>query len=157
MSEFYVQAQQMVYRPDSSDRGLTLFGGANWATSGQPNVQRMLFVGAYDKGLFPGRPEDTFGVAVSFLGVNPRTTERINTVLSRTTGGQASRSEIGFEVNYGVVIAPGFSIKPFLQYISHPDQSASVRPSGSNTHALFVGALFEVDAAHVFGLPGLSQ
>jgi porin len=28
-SEVYVQAQQMVYRADASDRGLTVFGGAN--------------------------------------------------------------------------------------------------------------------------------
>ena len=29
LSQVYVQAQQMVYRPDASDRGLTLFGGAS--------------------------------------------------------------------------------------------------------------------------------
>lgn len=40
-SLFYFQAQQMVYRPDSSDRGLTVFGGADWTASGQPNVERM--------------------------------------------------------------------------------------------------------------------
>lgn len=156
-SLFYLQAQQMVYRPDSSDRGLTVFGGADWATSGQPNVERMIFAGAYDKGLFPSRPNDTLGVSVSLLDVNPRITERINSTLAKSGGGQASRAEIGFEVNYGVAIAPGLTIKPFVQYISHPDQSSSIRPTGNNTHAMFVGALFEVDAAHLFGLPTLGQ
>ena len=154
----YVQAQQMVHRPDpASDRGLTLFGGADWAAGGQPNVQRMVFGGAYYKGLLPGRPNDTLGVAVSLLGVNPRITERINTTLAKSGGGQASRSEIGYEVNYGLVVAPGYTVKPFLQFISHPDQSASAVPSGNNTHALFVGALFEVDAASLFGLPTLGR
>ena len=156
-SLFYLQAQQMVYRPDSSDRGLTVFGGADWATSGQPLVERMVFVGAYDKGLFPSRPNDTLGVSVSLLNVNPRITERIDSTLAKSGGGQASRSEIGFEVNYGVAIAPGLTIKPFVQYISHPDQASSTRPTGNNTHAMFVGALFELDAAHLFGLPTLGQ
>jgi carbohydrate-selective porin OprB len=154
-SEIYIQAQQMVYRPDESDRGLTLFGGANWATSGQPNIERMFFAGAYYKGPFAQRPHDTTGVAVSFLNVNPRITERVNSILSQTVGGQASRSEISYQVNYGIAIAPGLSIKPFFEFISHPDQAAITNPSGNNTHAIFVGAMFEVDLAHLFGLPTL--
>jgi carbohydrate-selective porin OprB len=156
-SQVYVQAQQMVYRPDSSDRGLTLFGGANWTTSGQPNVQRMFFGGAFYKGLFAQRPNDTTGVAVSLVTVNPRITERINTVLAQTTGGQASQSEISYQVNYGVAIAPGMMLKPFLEFISHPDQANANPPRGNVTHAMFVGVLFEVDVAHLFGLPTLSQ
>ena len=157
LSQIYVQAQQMVYRPDATDRGVTLFGGANWATSGQPNVERMVFAGVYDKGLFAQRPGDTLGLAISLVGVNSRVTERINSVLARSTGGQASRSEISYEVNYGAAIAPGLSVKPFLQFISHPDQANAGAPSGDDTHALFVGALLEIDAAHLFGLPTLSR
>ena len=156
-SQVYVQAQQMVYRPDASDRGLTLFGGANWATSGEPNVQRMIFAGAHYKGMSASRPNDTAGFAVSVVGINPRITERNDTSLARSTGGQTSRTEIGYEVNYGFAIAPGLRLKPFLQFISHPDQSASARPSGDNTHALFVGGLFQVDAASLFGFPTLGR
>jgi porin len=154
-SQFYVQAQQMVYRPDATDRGLTLFGGANWATSGEPNVERMLFAGAYYKGPFAQRLNDTTGVAVSLVDVNPRITERINSILSRSSGGQASRSEISYQVNYGFAIAPGMMIKPFFEFISHPEQAAASTPSGNDTHAIFVGALFEVDVAHLLGLPTL--
>ena len=89
--------------------------------------------------------------------MNPRITERIDSTLAKTVGGQASRSEISYEVNYGLAVAPGYTVKPFLQFISHPDQAASAKPSGSNTHALFVGALFEIDAAHLFGLPTLGH
>lgn len=157
LSQFFVQAQQMVYRPDATDRGVTLFGGANWATSGEPSVQRMVFGGAYYKGLVPGRPSDTAGLAVSLLGVNPRITERINSLLAKSTGGQASRSEVSYEVNYGLAVAPGFTFKPFLQFISHPDQSGAATLSGNNTHALFVGGLFELDATTLFGLPTLGR
>ena len=64
-SEVYIQGEQMVYRPDASDHGLTVFGGTNWTTSGQPNVERMVFAGTYYKGAFAPRPNDTLGVAVS--------------------------------------------------------------------------------------------
>jgi len=154
-SEIYIQAQQMVYRPDASDRGLTLFGGANWATGGQPAIDRFLFAGGYYKGPFAARPNDTFGAAVSYIGLNPRVTERIDSVLSRTTRGQASRSETSFQVNYGVAVAPGVMFKPFFEFISHPDQAAAPVPSGNNTHAVFVGAVLTVLAPETFGLPRL--
>lgn len=157
LGEVYVQAQQMVYRPDRSDRGMTIFGGANWATSGEPDVQRFVFAGIVDVGLFPSRPHDTTGIAVSYLGVNPRITDRLDSILSGSTGGQASRSEVSYEVNYGIAVAPGLSIKPFLEFIAHPDQAATATPSGNNTHVLFIGALFELDAGHLFGLPTLGR
>jgi porin len=157
LSQFYVQAQQMIYRPDGSDRGLTVFTGANWAASGQPNVERMFFAGAYYKGLFPQRSNDTLGFEASLLNVNPRITERVNSILSQTTDGQTSRSEINYEVNYGFAIAPGMSIKPFFGFMSHPDQASVTVPSGKNTHSVFVGTLFEVDAAQLFGLPTLER
>ena len=154
-SLFYIQAQQMIYRPDESDRGATLFGGADWVTSGQPNVQRMFFVGAYYKGPFDLRPNDTLGFATSVLGVNPRVTERVNSILAQTTGGQASRTEISYEAYYGFALAPGMSIKPFFGFISHPDQADVGTPSGNNTHAIYGGALFELDLANLLGLPTL--
>jgi hypothetical protein len=46
----------MIYRPDASDRGLTLFGGGNWTTRGEPNVARMIFGSTYYKDLFAPRP-----------------------------------------------------------------------------------------------------
>jgi porin len=156
-SEVWIQAQQMVYRPDASDRGLTLFGGANWTTSGQPNIERMVFAGAYYKGPFTPRFNDTLGVAISLVEVNPRITERVNSILSRTTGSQAAGAEISYEVYYGVALAPGMLLKPFFGFMSHPDQAAVATPSGNNTHAVYLGVLFEVDMAHLFGLPALSR
>jgi porin len=157
LSQVYVQAQQMVYRPDASDRGLTVFGGANWTTSGEPNVERMVFAGTYYKGPFAPRPNDTLGLAVSLVEVNPRITERINSILSKTTGGQASGAEISYEVYYGIALAPGMTLKPFFGFMSHPDQANTTTPSGNITHAIYLGVLFEVDVAHLLGLPTLSR
>jgi carbohydrate-selective porin OprB len=157
LSQVYIQAQQMIYRPDASDRGLTLFGGANWTTSGEPVVERMIFAGTYYKGPFAQRPNDTLGFAVSLVDLNPRVTERINSVLSKTSGGQASASEISYELYYGIALAPGMTLKPFVGFMSHPDQVNAGAPSGNLTHATYLGMLFEVDMAHLFGLPTLSR
>jgi hypothetical protein len=70
---------------------LAVFGGANWTTSGEPDVERMVFAGAYYKGPFAQRPNDSLGFAVSLVDVNPRLTERINSILSKTTGAGPQR------------------------------------------------------------------
>ena len=146
-----------MYRPDRSDRGITLFGGADWATDGQPDVERMVFGGVYWRGLFRARPVDAVGVAITYTAVNSRITEHLDSVLSKDGGGQTSRSEVSYQANYRIAVAPGFEIKPFAEFISHPDQEASVRPSGNDTHAVLVGTLFEVDAAALLGLSTLGR
>ncbi|HSZ53778.1 MAG TPA: carbohydrate porin, partial [Caulobacteraceae bacterium] len=83
--------------------------------------------------------------------------ERVDSILSQTTGGNASRAEISYEVNYGFAVAPGLSIKPFVEFISHPDQAAVPSPSGNNTHAMFVGVFLEWNLANMFGLPTLPR
>jgi hypothetical protein len=55
---------------------------------------------------------------IGLVDVNPRLTERINSVLSKTTGGQASASEISYEVYYGIAVAPGMTLKPFFGFMS---------------------------------------
>jgi hypothetical protein len=49
------------------------------------------------------------------------------------------------------------SIKLLFGFISHADQANVEAPSGNNTHAFYVGALFEVNAANLLGLPTLGQ
>ena len=129
--------------------------GRHW--SGEPDAERMIFGGIYYKGVFAPRPNDTLGVQVSLLNVNPRITERLNSILSKTTGGQVSGAEIDYEVYYGIAVAPGLSLKPFFGFMSHPDQVNNPAPNGNVTHAVYLGVLFEVDMAHLFGLPTLPR
>ncbi len=58
---------------------------------------------------------------------------------------------------YGIAVAPGMTLKPFFGFMSHPDQVNNPAPSGNITHAVYLGVLFEVDMAHLFGLPTLSR
>ena len=59
---------------------------------------------------------------VSLLNVNPRITERLNSILSKTTGGQVSGRR-STRVDHGVLLlAPGLTLKPFFGFMSHPDQ-----------------------------------
>jgi carbohydrate-selective porin OprB len=113
----------------------------------------MLLAGAYYKGQFPQRSNDTIGFSTSLINVNPGITDRNNSVLAKTKGSQASGAKIAYEVNYGVAIAPGITFKPFLRFITHPDQATVAKPSGNNTHALFIGVLLDIDVASVMGLP----
>jgi hypothetical protein len=55
-------------------------------------------------------------------------------------------------VYYGIALAPGMSLKPFFGFMSHPDQVNAGTPSGNLTHATYLGVLFEVDFARLFGL-----
>ena len=48
-------------------------------------------------------------------------------------------------------------LKPFVGFMSHPDQVNSGAPSDNVTHTVYLGVLFEVDMAHLFGLPTLSR
>ena len=130
-SGVYLQAQQMVYRPDpNSDRGLTLFGAANWTTSGETEIANDVVVGLFDKGLFASRPNDYLGVAATFIGSNHRVTQRIDdTIIAQGGTGHVSSEEGVLEVNYGIGLAPGISLIPFVQYVSHPDQYTNPNPT----------------------------
>ncbi len=92
---------------------------------------------------------------MSYTAVNSRVTERVNSILSRMTAGHASRGEISYQANYGIAIATGLSIKPFFEFISHPDQASIAKPTANDTHAVLVGTLFEIDPAAFLGLPAL--
>jgi porin len=118
-SQVYIQAQQMVYPPDASDRGLTVFGGANWTTSGQPNVEGCLRRHLLQRSVCPATQRHARRRGEPCRR-DPRVTERVNSILSKSTGGQASQSEISYEVNYGFAVAPGILIKPFFQFRRTP-------------------------------------
>ena len=43
------------------------------------------------------------------------------------------------EVNYGIGLAPGVSLMPFVQYVSHPDQYINPNPSANLNYSVMVG------------------
>lgn len=156
-SGLWLQAEQMIWRPDvTSERGLTIFGGANFTTSGNPNVDNVFFAGASMKGLFSSRPNDTFNVMGQYIQLSSAYTTALTTNYQlRGIAKTASASEPFFEVNYGFAVAPGVTFKPFLQYIFNPDQAGVARPVSTNTHSLFIGAAISASFPDALGLPRL--
>jgi porin len=158
-SGVYVQAQQTIYRPDfRNDRGLTLFGGGNWESSGDPLVDRAFFAGIWWKGPFAARPNDVFGIDAIVIGLNHRLVERVDQLITKTHGeGAISSNEGSFEANYAFNVAPGINIEPFAQYVSHPDQYTIPNPTGALKHSLFAGVSLLINAADALGLPHLTR
>ncbi len=152
----WLQAQQMVWRPDpDSTRGLTLFGGANFRTSGDYAIDNDYFAGALLRGTFASRPNDTIGLMGMMITENGAYTKTLIDKLALADVSQYSISsnEPFVELNYGMAVAPGVTFKPFFQYIWNPDQDGITPVRPNLTHAVFVGAAITANWADTFGLP----
>jgi hypothetical protein len=78
-SGVWVQAQQMVYRPDmQSHRGLTLFAQAVLSTSGAVPINNFWQAGLVYKGPFARYPHDTFDLVYQRYGINQRVLENLD-------------------------------------------------------------------------------
>jgi porin len=156
-TSIYLQAQKVVWRPDASKpQGLTLFGSAQFATSGHPFVQSFFQLGAVLHGTFPGRPNDVFAVDFQHNLFNHRTSGRVNDLIAaQGLSGTIANSEQILEVNYSLELAPGIRAKPYTAYFFHPDQNLfNVAPNPKITYAWAVGVQFSVLFNTAFGLPG---
>lgn len=158
-SSVYLQAQQMVWKPDPrGTRGLTLFGAANVTTKGNPPISAGIVLGALDYGPFKARPNDTAGIVFQTLWID-RSTRRVANDIVRLQGidHKFSRKEYMVEVNYGAAVAPGLKIQPYLEYIWHPDQIYFPNPRPGVTHALQIGVMLDFELNEAFGLPRLRR
>jgi porin len=136
---FWVNAAQTVWRQPTSKpggtRSLSLFGAVNVGDQDTALYRVYAEVGAVLKGTFPGRDDDTIGVAVTDVEVNNHRKNLEAGLLSAgypVTGVQ--NREIAFEVNYTAAVYHGIIIEPGIQFIVHP------------------GALTEIPNALVFAL-----
>jgi porin len=158
-SGVYLQAQQMVYRPDAnSDRGLTLFAAANWTTSGETEIANDVVLGLSDKGMLAIRPNDILGIAATFVAIDHRVTQRIDDqIIAQGGTGHVSNQESMLEVNYAIGLAPGISLTPFVQYVAHPDQYANPNPSANMNYSVMAGAALAISFNQALGLPQLAR
>jgi carbohydrate-selective porin OprB len=118
----WVQAQQMIYRPDmNSHRGLTVFSNLMWETSGVAPIRGYYMAGFEDIGPIASRPHDMLNFAATVYSLNGRYQE----ALSQEIGGNghAPNTEEMFELNYGILLAPGVNCQPYVQYLINPDQA----------------------------------
>ncbi|MCJ2125621.1 carbohydrate porin [Methylobacterium sp. J-077] len=141
----YGMIDQTVYRePDKDDEGASVFVRAVGSPGDRNLIDLYLDAGVGYRGLLPNRSDDTVGVAVSFARVSPsaRGFDR-DTILATGNATPRRRFEALVEATYQVVLAPGVTVQPNLQYIFHPGGNvADPRdPSGQRIrNATIVGA-----------------
>ena len=143
-STIYLQAQQMIWKPDANGtRGLIAFGAANFLTSGDGTAKDGFVGGLFDWGPFSSRPSDYAGVVVQSFLWNHKVTRSMNASLqSQGYNSKWPDSETMLEALYGFNLAPGVSLSPYFEYIWNPDQLAAAAPRPHITHAIQAGLTF---------------
>jgi porin len=156
-SGIWLQGEQVIWRPDpTNDRGLSLFGGVNLATTGLNNIRDTFSGGLSVKGLFDFRPQDTINLAAMYMGLSQEFVNAQNFKLqARNIRGQVANSESFVEVNYQLALAPGTYFQPFFDYIWNPDQVGLAVPNPTVKHASYIGAAISIAFPEALGLPRL--
>jgi porin len=135
-SGFYGVIDQMLYRvPGTDDQGMSAFVRAGGAPNDRNLVNFYGDGGLVYKGLLPGRPDDTIGIATAYarLGENAREldadTATYTNSLYPIRGGETM-----IELMYQAQLTKWWTVQPDLQYIIRPgggvlDPDGSLRPN----------------------------
>ncbi|MDR3526197.1 MAG: carbohydrate porin [Rhizomicrobium sp.] len=151
---FYALADQVVYRPDSSQRNLALFASTAEPFDGRETFQSESSLGAVFTGTIANRPQDRLGVMVTYVTFTDKELGYMNDLLIKA--GSASRvsdNELMFEVNYDYKLGYGFRFEPNVQYIVNPDISGNTRANRAPGDALVVGIRLAFNMSQALGLP----
>jgi porin len=151
----WVQAAQMVYRPDmNSKRGITLFGeiesmvtGAKNATgvTGAAPIQTEIDAGLVWRGPAASRPNDFLNFIAEYYKI----------AAGNVLPGVSQTTEM-YQINYMLAVAPGITVQPYYEYIVNPQ---GINPaSGSRIkNASEVGGAFIFVLPDLLGLPTLAR
>jgi porin len=136
----YIQAQQTVWRPDmSTHQSLTPFVGAILYGQSAP-YRGQYYAGLFDRAPFGAlRPLDTIGVIGTLVDIN-----------TSATGARHNAEWIG-EINYGIGILQGVTLKPYFQYISNPFNQGA--PNANFKNDVIVGAQFSIALEQLLNFP----
>ncbi|UFP98962.1 carbohydrate porin [Pseudomonas fitomaticsae] len=139
---WFVAQQQLTSHNGDKSRGLSIAANATFHdkdTNFIDNYQSVMFV---YKGLFDARPKDDFGIGAARIHVNDDVKK--NAELLNVSNGVSDydnpvfspirETEYNYEINYGFHVTNWLTVRPNLQYITHP------------------GGVDEVDNALVAGL-----
>ncbi len=116
---FYALIDQTFYRPPgvgANREGAAFFLRASTSPSDRDLIDLYLDGGIAYKGLFPGRPTDTTGIAAAYARVSPVASQAdvaAGTPLVR------DYQEV-IEATHQFTVLPGFSVQLDAQYIIHP-------------------------------------
>jgi porin len=119
---FYGIIDQMVWQsPDSKDHGIGVFLQVMGGPSDR-NLSNLFVEGGMNwVAPFTERPDDTFGLAVSYLGISPRARDYSRDLVS--FGGTASpyaSNETVLEATYQAPVTSWLTLQPDVQYVINP-------------------------------------
>ena len=123
-------------------------------TGGFQDYSLSVYTGAYQRGLFPSRPNDALGFEATYVTIN-NTAERqvVDTFHSLGLTAPNHSNEWVFEASYKIPIALGFELVPVAQYVVHPDAIGFHTPRSGVGHAFAVGAQAVINLGEMLGLP----
>ena len=119
----YATAEATLYRvPDTKDQGLAAFARIATLPADQNVVSLYADGGLTYKGLLPGRPDDTAGMAVAYFGISPaaQALDRDTRHFSTDLGYPIRNHEIMLELTYRAQITPWLRAQPDFQYVFSP-------------------------------------
>jgi porin len=113
--------QTIFQEPDDPNDGASVFLRASASPGDRNLVDFYLDGGIAYRGLFPGRSDDTLGLAVGVTRIS-RAARRLDTIaaVQGDTPTPRRSAETLLEATYQAVLAPGIALQPTLQYVVHP-------------------------------------
>jgi porin len=118
----YVVVDQMVWKqPGGKDRGIGLFLELMGAPDSFNLVNLFVAAGMNWKGPFEARPDDSFGLAVSYIGISSAKRRFGTDVIAFTgSGSQYAASETILEATYLYQATPWLGLQSDLQVVFNP-------------------------------------
>ncbi len=150
----YGLADQVIYRPDSSQRNVALF-----ASFALPFDQREIFsaqntIGVFVTGPFARRPADTAGLMVTQALFTRATTLFMNQQLQKNGSTSfVKRSQFIIEGHYGFRLTPGVTVTPNIAYIVNPDIMERLDARFAPKNALILGLRLTLSLDDALGIP----
>ena len=153
--EIYAEFMQTIWKPNlNSQGGLQVFGGVYSSAQGHAAINNYFTYGVLKQAPFPSRPHDEAGILGIVSVFNQRLTDVLDDVRRASgQGGNFSRSEEGFELQYSAELAPGIVAKPFADIIIDPDQLGQAAPDPSKHLSFGLGLQLSVQLNKAFGVP----
>jgi porin len=105
--------------PDA-DKGVSAFVRLSGSPADRNEISFYADGGLSFNGLVPGRPDDAFGVAVSYSRVSPSLGALDRDRVLAGTGTLIQDYEALIEVTYQAQIVPGWTLQPDFEYVWHP-------------------------------------
>jgi porin len=150
----YGLADQVIYRPDSSQRNLAVFGSFAAPFDQREILTAQNTLGVYDTGPLASRPHDTAGFMVTQVVFTNAETQFLNQLLEKNGSSTfVRRDQFNIEANYGVQVVPGLTFTPNVEYIINPDTTQRPDARFAPRDALVVGIRLTLNLNDALGLP----